>query len=254
MALTINGYGSLASTNSKRGNRSDYVTANNQEFAGLDKNNGDNFGAIGAAVGFGTDVGVQVISNVVTGKPFYDISVGQALGSAALGATGVGIANVIGKGAKDLSTARQLNKAQTLVVQQAAGVAADATTSVVTKTVRGEEVTVKGVGVDVLAGQLGGVMGSKFAKSKATSSQTYKDLNSKADRAKRMANPSKANGTPRRIGRPEARQRNAAITEAVKKSFVHGAEERGGIVGGGAAGGLVEIRKTLSADRDQENK
>jgi len=48
MALNINGYdGGLASTNSHTGNRSEYVTANNQEFKGLDKSKGDNFIVIG---------------------------------------------------------------------------------------------------------------------------------------------------------------------------------------------------------------
>jgi len=108
----------------------------------------------------------------------------------------------------------------------------------------------------VLAGQLGGALGSKFAKSKAISSPAHKDLGTEAERATRMASPTKANGTRRRIGRPATRQRKAAKANVAKRNFVEGAAERGGIVGAGGAGGaggLIEARKAAS-DQNQENK
>lgn len=67
-----------------------------------------------------------------------------------------------------------------------------------------------------------------------------KDLTVKAERATRMASPTKANGAPRKIGRPVARRQTAAKANASKRDFVEGAAVRGGIVGSGIAGGTVE--------------
>ncbi|MBL4658754.1 MAG: hemagglutinin repeat-containing protein, partial [Alcanivoracaceae bacterium] len=251
MALDINGYDNgMATSNSHTGNRSEYVTNNTAAYNQLDKAKGDDFiqlipliytMATGALVGAGVDVVVQGASNAVEGKPIDDIDGKKVLVSGAMGAVGGGIA----------TAAKAFTQAGSVVIQQGAELLADATTSVVTKKAKGEEVTVKGVLYDVGAGQLGGAIGSKLAKKNVLSSSTYDDLTSQAERASRMASSTKANGSTRKIGRPVAKQKKAAKANAVVESFVDGNAMRGGIVGSGAAGGSLGVIKVNSENKEK---
>ena len=69
-ALNINGYDGMASSNSHIGTNTNtpsvfnqHIRNNNNEFKGLNKDNGDNFGLVGGAIGVGVEFGVQMIIN-----------------------------------------------------------------------------------------------------------------------------------------------------------------------------------------------
>lgn len=68
---------------------------------------------VGAAVGFVSDVAFQAAVQIASGKGLSDVNINwtEAGVSAALGATGVGVANVVAKGAKALKSAKALRKA-----------------------------------------------------------------------------------------------------------------------------------------------
>ncbi len=144
-------------------------------------------------------------------------SVTSVLVSAGAGAVGVGIA---------ANAARVSN----LALKVGAEVAGDATVSAVSKAVKGEEVTVGGV----VAGQAGGKALGKVFKDKAAGSPEAKLLDKAANRAERIAaNP--------KVGRPEARARQAGEAREAYKGFLDDAEIRGGAVGSNLGQKALEI-------------
>jgi RHS repeat-associated protein len=74
---------------------------------------------VGAAAGFVGDIAFQVAEQVITGKEI-DIDFGSAAVSAAVGATGVGLANVAKKGYKAYKVAKAVKAAKALKAAKAA--------------------------------------------------------------------------------------------------------------------------------------
>jgi len=109
---------------------------------------------------------------------------------------------------------------------------------------KGNEVTASGVISDVVLGQAGGKAAGSVARSKAESSAENALLNRAADRAERIANNPK-------VGRPEARQRQASSARMKQEKYVSDAELRGGMVGSGSGQAAGQLLSTPEVDRDQ---
>ncbi|MDY6930127.1 MAG: RHS repeat-associated core domain-containing protein, partial [Pseudomonadota bacterium] len=196
--------------------------------------------AVGFAVGFVVDVAAQAAVQVVTGQDI-NIDTNQAVKSGVVGMTGVGLANVASKAVQGVSAARQLGRGTTAALEVGGDVAADTGASVVGHLANDKELSVRGVVGDVVAGQIGGRGASALARRSAASSPTNAALDQAARRAERMADPTKANGSPRRIGRPEARQRQANTARSVQEAFVEGRATRAGIAGSGVVSGASQV-------------
>jgi RHS repeat-associated protein len=185
----------------------------------------------GALVGAGLDVVVQ--RALIASGQKDEFSISSVFVSAAAGATGVGLATKIAQAHK-LTTA----------VKVAAGVAGDAAVSAGSKAAKGEEITATGVASDVLLGQAGGKAVGNIARGKAKASPENPILERAADRAERIANNPK-------VGRPQARQRQAQDARQNQQGFLRDAEVRGGAVGSGAGQGLGQVLNPPKADNDQ---
>lgn len=186
---------------------------------------------VGATLGAGFDFAVQTALIVTGHQDSYDKK--SILISATAGATGVGLAALA-------------NKAQKLgtVAKVGAEIAADATVSVGSKAAKGEDVTVAGVIADVALGQAGGKIGGKVARSRAEASHKNTLLNRAADRAERIANNPK-------VGRPDARQRQANAARQRQEHYLNEAELRGGLVGSGTGQSVGELMNPPEANNDQ---
>ena len=140
---------------------------------------------VAAAVGALVDYGFQVAQNVMTGQSITqsltNVNMNSIAASAAISATGVGLANVVTKGVKAVQVGAKIGKA----LQIASDVAVDATMSVTSQVVSGEGVSAEKVAVDVISGRIGGKMGNN-AKVSSQNSETGKLLHRKADRARRL--------------------------------------------------------------------
>ena len=186
----------------------------------------------GAIVGAVLDVGIQTVL-IATGRQ-EEFSVTSVIVSAASGALGVGLAT-------------KINQARKLTTLQKAGasIAGDVTVSVGATVAKGEKVTPLGVAADVVLGQAGGKAAGKFARNKAKASNENTILNRQADRAERIANNPK-------VGRPNARQRQAQQARDAQQGFLSEAEVRGGTVGSGL--GQTAAQGTLKMlDNDNDN-
>jgi RHS repeat-associated protein len=194
---------------------------------------------IGAAVGAGLDLAVQV-ALVAAGKQ-EKIDGWSILVSAGAGAAGVGIASAITK-AKHLSTLGKV----------AAGVGGDTAVSVGSKAAKGEEITALGVAADVALGQAGGKVLGKAAKGKAEKGTQSKLLEQAAKRAERLAKPGRSHGS-KRPGRQAARAKKAADARAEATGFLDNAEVRGGAVGSNAGSKIVDVA-TQDKNKKEEKR
>ena len=140
---------------------------------------------VAAAVGALVDYGFQVVQNVMTGQSITqsltNVDMKSIAASAAISATGVGLANVVTKGVKAVQVSEKMGKA----LQFASDVAIDATASVASQVVSGEGVSAKKVMVDVTIGKGTNWVGDQV-KTIKQNSETGKILHRKADRARRL--------------------------------------------------------------------
>jgi RHS repeat-associated protein len=184
---------------------------------------------IGAGIGAVLDIGVQAVLISTGQQDTFNLS--NVAASAAAGAVGVGVA----------TKTAQIGK---LGVKLLAEVGGDTAVSIGSKAAKGEEITATGVIVDVAAGQAGGKAVGKIFKDKAAGSAEAKILDKAADRADRIANNPK-------VGRPEARARQAESARGAKEGFLNEAEIRGGTIGSNFGQKAAEV---LSPPKQQENQ
>jgi hypothetical protein len=185
----------------------------------------------GALVGAGLDVTVQV-AMISTGHQPEGFSLKSVIISGAAGAVGIGVA---AKAAEVGGIAARL----------LAEVGGDAAVDMGSKAAKGEEITVKGVALDVVAGQAGGKLFGRAAKGSAANSEEAKLLDKAANRAERIANNPK-------VGRPEARARQANEARGAQKGYIGGAEVRAGTVGSSLGENVSDAGQKMLEPNKQE--
>ena len=184
---------------------------------------------VAAAVGAFVDYGFQVAQNVMKGQSMTqsltNVDMKSIATSAAISATGIGLANVVTKGVKAVQVGTKMGKA----LQFASDIAVDATTSVASQVVSGEGVSAKKVMVDVTIGKGTNWVGDKL-KTIKQNSETGKILHRKADRARRLASENSR----------ASRKEQAA--KATKEAENYG-EYQSVVVSTGISTSLEEVRK-----------
>ncbi|MEA4887592.1 MAG: RHS repeat-associated core domain-containing protein, partial [Bacteroides graminisolvens] len=181
------------------------------------------FPLIAIFVGGAIDYVSQVAINRIDGKSWSasltNIDTKSIVVSAAISASGVGLANVIGKASKAI----QVSSKVASVLKISGDVAVDATTSAASQLVKEGKIDVKSVVVDVAAGQAGSQLASKV-KSIAKNSPEGKVLERQADRAKRVAgdNPrvSRAKRAQSAINKSESYGNKSAIAVGTASSNI----------------------------------
>lgn len=126
-----------------------------------------------------------------------------------------------------------------------AEVAGDTAISYGSKKAKGEEITPTGVFADVLVGQASGKALGKVSRSKAEASPEAKMLDRAADRAERIADNPK-------VGRPDARRRQADEAQAAYGGFLTDAEIRGGAIGSNTGQKLYELTNPPTPKKDDQ--
>ncbi|WP_428028728.1 hypothetical protein, partial [Arcobacter sp.] len=235
--LENNGYNVMASTNNHVGSVNQVTstpsvfnsqTANNNiEFAGLDKEKGDNFVnyLIGAGVGAGLDLVVQGIQ-IYRGKQ-NEINWKSVGISGVAGATGVGLTGLLGKVGTTIG-----GSTTTKILGE---VTADAAVSVGTNVAKGQDVTLKGTIQDVTFGQVGGKLASQGTKEIIKNTQTIKNLDIDIANKQKLIDSKKTT-------RKDARQQQKEQLETIKETKINSVSTKAGIIAGSTtATGANEI-------------
>lgn len=175
------------------------------------------YGVAGAFAGGVLDIAVQSIAIAASDElTINDFSIGSVIVSAGAGAIGVGVATKVAK----LGAAAKAS----------AGVASDAAISAGSTALKGEEVTLTGVAIDVAAGQTAGKLAGDAYADVVTTSDAYKVAERQADRLARIAD--KPGARQAQVDRAEG-----AATDLVQQKAAAAAE--GSVVGSNAASELA---------------
>jgi len=200
--------------NGKLLSNSPYVYGYNNPLKYVDSD-GETPWLVGALVGGGLDLAIQVGTNLAQGNSaFSDISISSIVVSAGAGAVGAGLATKISKLGK--------------LAQFGAETVIDATSSVAGQLTENGSVNLTNVGIDVVAGRTVGKLAGEATSVALSKTNTGKQLTKQADRATRVAKNRKGN----RVGRQRARNQQAADAQSKATGYIVG---RGAAAGGAAS-------------------
>ncbi len=196
------------------------------------------FGFIGAALGMGFELVIQAADSYLSGENRFDAR--DVLISGIAGFAGANLGNMISK-------AKSLGK----VTKEATSLLSDMTVTTASEYAKNGEINPVNVVGSVGLGKLGQNYVGRLNKSIASNNHIAKSYDKAINRANRMSQPNKRNGSPRKIGRLNSRQDKLNSLQQGKSNYLNEQELKGGIIGTSSGGAVFGTSQKVVENNEQ---